>query len=136
MGKLNDRPGGQVVTVEPVRVSTANPPRIYDPLAGEAPENFADTFLRIAIEYAMKLAGAESRLVAGEHGENVTVSHGSLDPAARAGAGQPVGNVARHVGYESSSAFVAAFRRATGMTPAAYFRRVPEPPLVIRDDVP
>ncbi len=37
-------------------------------------------------------------------------------------AGQPVGNVARHVGYESASAFVAAFRRETGMTPATYFR--------------
>jgi AraC-like DNA-binding protein len=38
-------------------------------------------------------------------------------------AGEPVGNVSRHVGYESASAFVAAFRRETGMTPAAYFRR-------------
>ena len=37
-------------------------------------------------------------------------------------AGQPVGNVGRHVGYESDSAFVAAFRRETGVTPAAYFR--------------
>jgi AraC-like DNA-binding protein len=37
-------------------------------------------------------------------------------------AGEPVSNVARHVGYESPSAFVAAFRRETGMTPAAYFR--------------
>jgi AraC-like DNA-binding protein/quercetin dioxygenase-like cupin family protein len=37
-------------------------------------------------------------------------------------AGDPVGNVARHVGYESSSAFVAAFRRETGVTPTAYFR--------------
>ncbi len=37
-------------------------------------------------------------------------------------AGQPVSNVARHVGYESVSAFVAAFRRETGMTPTAYFR--------------
>jgi AraC-like DNA-binding protein len=34
--------------------------------------------------------------------------------------GQPVGNVARHVGYESSSAFVAAFRHETGLTPAAF----------------
>jgi len=41
-------------------------------------------------------------------------------------AGQPVGNVARHVGYESPSAFVAAFRRETGMTPAAYFRARPD----------
>jgi AraC-like DNA-binding protein len=36
--------------------------------------------------------------------------------------GQPVGNVARHVGYESSSAFVAAFRNETGLTPAAYLK--------------
>ncbi len=37
--------------------------------------------------------------------------------------GEPVGNVARHVGYDSESAFVQAFRRETGVTPAAYFRR-------------
>jgi AraC-like DNA-binding protein/quercetin dioxygenase-like cupin family protein len=36
-------------------------------------------------------------------------------------AGEPVGNVARHVGYESASAFVVAFRRETGQTPAAFF---------------
>lgn len=35
--------------------------------------------------------------------------------------GEPVAKVARVVGYESTSAFVAAFRRATGSTPAAYF---------------
>jgi AraC-like DNA-binding protein len=33
----------------------------------------------------------------------------------------PVGNVARRVGYDTTSAFVAAFRRETGTTPAAYF---------------
>ena len=36
-------------------------------------------------------------------------------------AAEPVGNVARHVGYETTSAFVAAFHRETGMTPTAYF---------------
>jgi AraC-like DNA-binding protein/quercetin dioxygenase-like cupin family protein len=36
--------------------------------------------------------------------------------------GEPVGNVARRIGYESDSAFVQAFRRETGLTPAAYFR--------------
>jgi AraC-like DNA-binding protein len=41
-------------------------------------------------------------------------------------AGRPVSSVARQVGYETSSAFVAAFRRETGLTPAAYFRPVSE----------
>ena len=35
---------------------------------------------------------------------------------------ESVATVARDVGYESSSAFVAAFRRETGITPAVYFR--------------
>lgn len=38
------------------------------------------------------------------------------------GAGAPVAAVAREVGYDTASAFVAAFRRETGVTPAAYFR--------------
>jgi AraC-like DNA-binding protein/quercetin dioxygenase-like cupin family protein len=38
-------------------------------------------------------------------------------------AGLPVSAVARRAGYESDSAFVAAFRRETGMTPGAYFRQ-------------
>jgi AraC-like DNA-binding protein/quercetin dioxygenase-like cupin family protein len=37
-------------------------------------------------------------------------------------AGEPVANVARHVGYESDSAFVQAFRRETGITPAMFYR--------------
>jgi AraC-like DNA-binding protein len=36
--------------------------------------------------------------------------------------GAPVGNVAMLVGFESPSAFVAAFRRETGLTPAAFAR--------------
>jgi AraC-like DNA-binding protein len=40
-------------------------------------------------------------------------------------AAQPVANVAREVGFESASAFVASFRRETGITPAAYFRDRP-----------
>jgi AraC-like DNA-binding protein/quercetin dioxygenase-like cupin family protein len=40
--------------------------------------------------------------------------------------GEPVARVAREVGYESTSAFVAAFRRATGSTPAAYFSHTAE----------
>jgi len=37
-------------------------------------------------------------------------------------AGEPVANVAGSVGYRTPSAFVAAFRRETGVTPGAYFR--------------
>jgi AraC-like DNA-binding protein/quercetin dioxygenase-like cupin family protein len=39
----------------------------------------------------------------------------------RLAAGEPVGRVACRVGYQTPSAFVAAFRRETGLTPAAYF---------------
>jgi AraC-like DNA-binding protein len=38
------------------------------------------------------------------------------------GSNESVTEVARTVGYESSSAFVAAFRRETGITPARYFQ--------------
>jgi AraC-like DNA-binding protein len=37
-------------------------------------------------------------------------------------AGRAVAAVARHVGYQTASAFVEAFRKETGLTPAAYFR--------------
>jgi AraC-like DNA-binding protein/quercetin dioxygenase-like cupin family protein len=37
-------------------------------------------------------------------------------------AGQPVSRVAGRVGYDTSSAFVAAFRRETGQTPGSFFR--------------
>lgn len=37
-------------------------------------------------------------------------------------AGHPVGAVAHRVGYRTTSAFVAAFRRATGSTPGGLFR--------------
>ena len=40
-------------------------------------------------------------------------------------AGRAVGTVAHQVGYESSSAFVAAFRHETGLTPMAYVRAAP-----------
>jgi AraC-like DNA-binding protein/quercetin dioxygenase-like cupin family protein len=39
-------------------------------------------------------------------------------------AGRSIGQVAPAVGYHTASAFVAAFRRETGTTPATYFRAV------------
>ena len=40
-------------------------------------------------------------------------------------AGEAAGRVAARVGYERPSAFTAAFRRETGVTPSAYFSRPP-----------
>ena len=40
-----------------------------------------------------------------------------------------VSRVASRVGYETPSAFVAAFRRETGQTPAAYFRDPTDSPV-------
>jgi AraC-like DNA-binding protein len=40
-------------------------------------------------------------------------------------AGDPVSAVARRAGYDTASAFVAAFRRETGRPPAAYCRNPP-----------
>jgi AraC-like DNA-binding protein len=50
---------------------------------------------------------------------------GQCDPRADA-TGSAAGIVARHVGYQTPSAFVAAFRKETGLTPAAYFRSQPQ----------
>jgi AraC-like DNA-binding protein/quercetin dioxygenase-like cupin family protein len=36
--------------------------------------------------------------------------------------GEPVSTVADRVGYDTASAFIAAFRRETGLTPRSYFR--------------
>lgn len=41
-------------------------------------------------------------------------------------AGVPVSVVARRVGYDAPSAFVAVFRRVTGRTPASYFAVTPD----------
>ncbi|MBV9416428.1 MAG: helix-turn-helix transcriptional regulator [Solirubrobacterales bacterium] len=40
----------------------------------------------------------------------------------RLACGEPISAVADRVGYQTPSAFVAAFRRETGLTPGAYFR--------------
>lgn len=60
---------------------------------------------------------AETGLSFGRWRARMRLSAALVDLAA----GTPVSRVARAVGYESTSAFVAAFRRETGVTPAAYF---------------
>lgn len=60
---------------------------------------------------------AETGLTFGRWRSRLRVSAALVDLAG----GTPVSRVARTVGYESTSAFVAAFRRETGSTPADYF---------------
>ena len=43
-------------------------------------------------------------------------------PMSMLAAGQSVSRVAGRVGYDTPSAFVAAFRRETGQTPGSFFR--------------
>lgn len=72
--------------------------------------------------------GASARTLARAFSADTGVSFGRWRTSVRLRAaltyladGQPVGSVARRVGYDTPSAFVAAFRRETGLTPGGYF---------------
>jgi AraC-like DNA-binding protein len=103
-------------------------------------------------------AGPADRRTLGEWGRHVGASERTLARAFTAGtgvpfgrwrtllrlqaalpalaSGQPVASVAHNVGYASVSAFVAAFRQETGLTPAAYFRDQDDPSSAGGDDEP
>jgi AraC-like DNA-binding protein len=78
--------------------------------------------------------GASQRTLAREFLAGTGMSFGRWRTALRLqaalpalAAGEPVARIARRVGYESGSAFVAAFRRETGTTPGAVFGRADRP---------
>jgi AraC-like DNA-binding protein/quercetin dioxygenase-like cupin family protein len=113
----------------PIPVAVLDAPLPADPLAGQ-------------VATALRANPADQRTLAG-WGRTVGASERTLARAFVAGAGipfgrwrtlvrvqaalpllaagEPVSRVARRVGYETPSAFIAAFRRETGITPAAYF---------------
>jgi len=75
-----------------------------------------------------RAVGASSRTLARCFIADTGMTFGQWRTAARMAsalaalaAGASVAGTARQVGYETSSAFVAAFRRELGTTPAAYF---------------
>jgi AraC-like DNA-binding protein/quercetin dioxygenase-like cupin family protein len=89
----------------------------------------ADPLDRRTLEEWGHEVGASSRTLAREFVAEAGVPFGRWRTLLRLqaalpllAAGQPVSRVAGRVGYENPSAFVAAFRRQTGLTPAAYFR--------------
>jgi AraC-like DNA-binding protein len=74
--------------------------------------------------------GASERTLAREFLAGTGMSFGRWRTALRLqaalpalAAGEPIARIARQVGYESGSAFVAAFRRETGGTPGSVFGR-------------
>jgi AraC-like DNA-binding protein len=117
--------------VAPVPVTTLDVPLPDGPLAG-------------VVATALRATPADQRTLA-EWGHTVGASERTLARAFVAETGMPfgrwrtllrlqtalpllaagelVGRVAHRVGYGTPSAFVAAFRRETGVTPAAYFSR-------------
>jgi AraC-like DNA-binding protein/quercetin dioxygenase-like cupin family protein len=86
-----------------------------------------------------RLTGASARTLARAFVTETGLSFGRWRTAARvqAGAvliaeGRPVTEVGATLGYATPSAFIAAFRRATGTTPGAYRRPAPTPPITRR----
>ncbi len=119
--------------LQPVPVTTLDVPFPSGPLAGDVAsalrENPADQ--RTLAGWG-RAVGASERTLARAFTAQTRMTFGRWRTLLRLqaalpllAAGEPVGRVARWVGYETPSAFVAAFRRETGLTPAAYFTEPP-----------
>lgn len=115
--------------LEPVTLATFDVPFPAGPLAGVVAgalrENPADE--RTLADWG-RTVGASERTLARAFTAQTRMPFGRWRTMLRLQAalpllaiGEPVSRVAHQVGYETPSAFVAAFRRETGLTPAAYF---------------
>jgi AraC-like DNA-binding protein len=115
--------------LRPVSVTTIRVPEPTDPRARRIAERLrrypADD--RSLDEWG-RLVGAGARTLSRLFVEETGMSFGRWRTQSRLRSalerladGAPVARVAREVGYRSPSAFVAAFRQATGTTPNAYF---------------
>lgn len=127
------RARGEAVVVDllrPVAMATIDVPMPHDERAREVAEALReDPCANRTLEEWGHDVGASERTLARAFLSDTGIPFGRWRTRMRLSAalgelatGVPVSTVARRVGYESTSAFVAAFRRETGVTPAAYFR--------------
>lgn len=120
--------------LEPVSVTTVRVPLPADPRARRVADAVtSDPADDRGLDAWGREAGASGRTLARIFAAETGMSFGRWRGQARLRAallllasGTPVGAVAHRVGYATPSAFVAAFRRALGVSPSAYFR--PPPP--------
>jgi AraC-like DNA-binding protein len=104
-------------------------PMPRDPRARKVAENLrSDPANRDTLERIAKRAGASARTLERLFATETGMSFGRwrnqlrlLHATRQLGAGEPVTSVALDVGYESPSAFIAAFRATFGVTPGRYF---------------
>jgi AraC-like DNA-binding protein len=116
--------------LEPVAVTTLDAPVPADPRAREVARALIDDpACELSLEAWGRRIGASGRTLARLFLSGAGMPFGRWRTLVRLNAalpalaaGEPLGRVSRAVGYETVSAFVAAFRRETGVTPGAYFR--------------
>lgn len=118
----------------PLRVATIDVRLPEDPRAREVAEALLEDPANGRTLHAWgRHVGASSRTLARAFRAETGLSFGRWRTLVRLGAalpelaaGVPVSTVADRVGYETTSAFVAAFRSQTGVTPGRYFRSLVE----------
>jgi AraC-like DNA-binding protein len=115
--------------LQPVAVANLRTPMPTDPRAlSVAHQILADPADTRSLDQWGKAVGTSTRTLARAFLAETGLPFGRWRTTARMAAalpmlaaGEPQSRVARTVGYETPSAFVAAFRRETGSTPGNYF---------------
>ncbi|WP_459009558.1 AraC family transcriptional regulator [Streptomyces aculeolatus] len=121
--------------LEPVTATTLDTPLPTDPRACEVAQALLnDPACQYSLDAWGRRVGASGRTLARLFLSGTGMPFGRWRTLVRLqaalpalAAGEPLSRVSRAVGYETVSAFVAAFRRETGVTPGTYFR-VSRPP--------
>ncbi|MFD5348414.1 AraC family transcriptional regulator [Streptomyces anulatus] len=116
--------------LEPVAATTLDTPLPTDPRARKVAQALLDDpACQHSLDAWGRRVGASGRTLARLFLSDAGMTFGRWRTLARLHAalpaladGEPLSRVSQAVGYETVSAFVAAFRRETGVTPGAYFR--------------